>query len=119
MTNVSQGLDLPVGSIGRHAKGWWGMIMLIVTEGALFVYLLFAYYTRRFSTAQTGCRRTFGPSGCRAVFFVPLADAPVGFVQAASLPRLTSARMRAPALSSAFCAQRSCVARLASMLERP
>jgi cytochrome c oxidase subunit III len=44
MTDVSQGLDLPVGSIGRHANGWWGMMMLIVTEGALFVYLLFAYY---------------------------------------------------------------------------
>jgi cytochrome c oxidase subunit III len=44
MTDVSQRLDLPVGSIGRHANGWWGMMMLIVTEGALFVYLLFAYY---------------------------------------------------------------------------
>ena len=43
MTDVSR-LDLPVGSIGRHANGWWGMMMLIVTEGALFVYLLFAYY---------------------------------------------------------------------------
>ena len=44
MTEASQRLDLPVGSIGRHANGWWGVIMLIVTEGALFVYLLFAYY---------------------------------------------------------------------------
>jgi cytochrome c oxidase subunit III len=44
MTDVSQRFDLPVGSIGRHANGWWGMMMLIVTEGALFVYLLFAYY---------------------------------------------------------------------------
>jgi cytochrome c oxidase subunit III len=44
MTDVSQRLDLPVGSIGRHANGWWGMMMLIVTEGALFFYLLFAYY---------------------------------------------------------------------------
>jgi cytochrome c oxidase subunit III len=44
MTDVSQRLDLPVGSVGRHANGWWGMMMLIVTEGALFVYLLFAYY---------------------------------------------------------------------------
>ena len=43
MTDVSR-LDLPVGSIGRRANGWWGMMMLIVTEGALFVYLLFAYY---------------------------------------------------------------------------
>jgi heme/copper-type cytochrome/quinol oxidase subunit 3 len=30
--------------MGRHASGWWGMIMLIATEGALFGYLLFAYY---------------------------------------------------------------------------
>jgi cytochrome c oxidase subunit III len=44
MTNATQRLDLPVGSIGRRANGWWGMMMLIVTEGALFVYLLFAYY---------------------------------------------------------------------------
>ncbi len=44
MSDASQRLDLPVGSIGRHANGWWGMMMLIVTEGALFVYLLFAYY---------------------------------------------------------------------------
>jgi heme/copper-type cytochrome/quinol oxidase subunit 3 len=44
MTDASQRLDLPVGSIGRHANGWWGMMMLIVTEGALFVYLLFAHY---------------------------------------------------------------------------
>jgi heme/copper-type cytochrome/quinol oxidase subunit 3 len=44
MTDYSQRFDLPVGSIGRHANGWWGMMMLIVTEGALFAYLLFAYY---------------------------------------------------------------------------
>jgi cytochrome c oxidase subunit III len=44
MTDITRRLDLPVGSIGSHANGWWGMIMLIVTEGALFVYLLFAYY---------------------------------------------------------------------------
>ena len=44
MTNIAPNLDLPVGSMGRHANGWWGMIMLIVTEAALFGYLLFAYY---------------------------------------------------------------------------
>jgi cytochrome c oxidase subunit III len=44
MTDASRRLDLPVGSIGHHANGWWGMMMLIVTEGALFIYLLFAYY---------------------------------------------------------------------------
>jgi cytochrome c oxidase subunit 3 len=42
MTDASQRLDLPIGSIGRHANGWWGMMMLIITEGV--VYLLFAYY---------------------------------------------------------------------------
>ncbi|MBX6322435.1 MAG: cytochrome c oxidase subunit 3, partial [Rhodospirillaceae bacterium] len=35
---------LPVGSIGRHASGWWAMVGLILTEGSLFVYLLFSYY---------------------------------------------------------------------------
>ena len=44
MTNIAPTLDLPVGSMGRHANGWWGMIMLIGTEAALFGYLLFAYY---------------------------------------------------------------------------
>ena len=33
MTDASQRLDLPVGSIGRHANGWWGMMMLIVDRG--------------------------------------------------------------------------------------
>ena len=27
-----------------HGSGWWGMMMLIATEAALFVYLLFSYY---------------------------------------------------------------------------
>ena len=45
MTSISPSTTpLPVGSTGRHANGWWGMIMLITTEAALFVYLLFAYY---------------------------------------------------------------------------
>ncbi|MCB8837144.1 cytochrome c oxidase subunit 3 [Aurantimonas sp. VKM B-3413] len=35
---------LKVGSIGHHANGWWGMIMLIITEAFLFFYLLFSYY---------------------------------------------------------------------------
>jgi heme/copper-type cytochrome/quinol oxidase subunit 3 len=35
---------LPVGSVGRHANGWWGMMTLILTEAALFGYLLFSYY---------------------------------------------------------------------------
>ena len=36
--------ELPVGSIGRHANGFWGALTLIVTEAALFSYLLFSYY---------------------------------------------------------------------------
>ena len=35
---------LPTGSIGALANGYWGMIALIVTEAALFVYLEFSYY---------------------------------------------------------------------------
>ena len=34
---------LPVGSIGASAPGWWGIIAGIVTEAALFGYLLFSY----------------------------------------------------------------------------
>jgi cytochrome c oxidase subunit III len=44
MTHIAPGVELPVGSIGRHANGWWGMVMLIVTEASLFAYLLFSYY---------------------------------------------------------------------------
>jgi cytochrome c oxidase subunit III len=35
---------LAVGSIERRASGWWGMLMLILTEAFLFAYLLFSYY---------------------------------------------------------------------------
>ena len=35
---------LPVGSIGHHASGWYGMIMLLATEASLFAYLLFSYF---------------------------------------------------------------------------
>jgi cytochrome c oxidase subunit 3 len=36
--------DLPVGSVGSQAAGWWGIICGILTEAALFGYLLFSYY---------------------------------------------------------------------------
>jgi heme/copper-type cytochrome/quinol oxidase subunit 3 len=36
--------DLPVGSVGSQAAGWWGIVCGILTEGALFGYLLFSYY---------------------------------------------------------------------------
>jgi heme/copper-type cytochrome/quinol oxidase subunit 3 len=35
---------VPVGGVGRRSMGWWGLVTLIATEGALFAYLLFAYY---------------------------------------------------------------------------
>lgn len=34
---------LPVGSAGRRSGGWWGMLALILTEAALFGYLIFSY----------------------------------------------------------------------------
>jgi heme/copper-type cytochrome/quinol oxidase subunit 3 len=41
---LSAATVLPVGSTGHHASGWFGMWCLVVTEGALFVYLLFSYF---------------------------------------------------------------------------
>jgi hypothetical protein len=38
---------LPVGIIGSHSGGWWGMVGLILTEAALFVYLLFSRMRQR------------------------------------------------------------------------
>ncbi|MCP8937444.1 cytochrome c oxidase subunit 3 [Alsobacter sp. SYSU M60028] len=35
---------LPTGSVGKLANGWFGMIALVATEGALFAYLLFSYF---------------------------------------------------------------------------
>ena len=35
---------IPVGSIGRHASGYWGMLLLILTEAPLFAYLMFSYF---------------------------------------------------------------------------
>lgn len=35
---------LPVGSKSHHASGWWAMLTLVATEGALFAYLLFSYF---------------------------------------------------------------------------
>jgi cytochrome c oxidase subunit 3 len=36
--------SLPVGSIGHHANGWWAMLFVILSEAALFAYLLFGYF---------------------------------------------------------------------------
>jgi cytochrome c oxidase subunit 3 len=53
MSDVMQ-LDrpLPVGSEGKRAGGWWGLLALIVTEGALFGYLLFSYFYLASQTQQ-------------------------------------------------------------------
>ncbi|SFU26299.1 cytochrome c oxidase subunit 3 [Paraburkholderia aspalathi] len=42
---------LPVGSAGERSGGWWGCLTLIVTEGALFGYLIFSYL---YLASQTG-----------------------------------------------------------------
>jgi len=36
--------NVPVGPTGRHGLGWWGAATLVASEGALFGYLLFAYF---------------------------------------------------------------------------
>lgn len=35
---------LPVGGVGTHGSGWWGLLAMLVTEACLFGYLLFAYF---------------------------------------------------------------------------
>ncbi|MEP7245343.1 MAG: cytochrome c oxidase subunit 3 [Gammaproteobacteria bacterium] len=54
-----QGEALPVGSKGRLSSGWWGMVVLIVTEAALFAYLLFSYFY--ISSQATGAWPPGGP----------------------------------------------------------
>jgi cytochrome c oxidase subunit III len=41
---ISAPHNLPVGPIGRHGIGWWGVATLVASESALFAYLLFAYF---------------------------------------------------------------------------
>jgi len=36
--------ELPVGSFGNKASGWYGVWTLVLTESAIFVYLLFSYF---------------------------------------------------------------------------
>lgn len=43
-TVLAPALELPVGSIGHRGVGYWGLVFAIVTESALFAYLLFSYY---------------------------------------------------------------------------
>ncbi len=44
MTDRAQQRMLPVKPTGHLASGWWGLAMLIATEAALFLYLLFSYF---------------------------------------------------------------------------
>ncbi len=41
---IASPVNLPVGPLRRHGIGWWGAGTLVASEGALFAYLLFAYY---------------------------------------------------------------------------
>jgi cytochrome c oxidase subunit III len=43
---------LPIGGDGKLSGGWWGVLALIVTEGSLFGYLLFAYFYLASQTEQ-------------------------------------------------------------------
>jgi heme/copper-type cytochrome/quinol oxidase subunit 3 len=44
MATVAIERRLPLDGEGKSAPGWWGMVLLIVTEASLFVYLLFSYF---------------------------------------------------------------------------
>lgn len=44
VTTVLETGRLPVGPVGRHGLGSWGVGTLVASEAALFAYLLFAYY---------------------------------------------------------------------------
>ncbi len=43
-TALAQPENLPIGPIGRHGVGYWGVATLVASESALFIYLLFSYY---------------------------------------------------------------------------
>ncbi|MDB5821859.1 MAG: putative cytochrome c oxidase subunit [Herminiimonas sp.] len=50
---------LPVGTVFRESTGLWGMMMLILTEAALFAYLLFSYFY--VASQAPGAWPPFGP----------------------------------------------------------
>lgn len=52
-TVLAEPQNIPVGPIGRHGLGWWGVGTLVASEAALFAYLLFAYFYTG-ATAQPG-----------------------------------------------------------------
>jgi heme/copper-type cytochrome/quinol oxidase subunit 3 len=51
---------LPVGALDTRASGWWAMIFVVFTEGALFAYLLFSYY---YMAVQPHAAGTFPEGG--------------------------------------------------------
>lgn len=44
MSDAVLNAPLPIGAVGRRSLGWWGVLSVIATEGALFAYLLFSYF---------------------------------------------------------------------------
>jgi heme/copper-type cytochrome/quinol oxidase subunit 3 len=52
---------LPVGSIGYRSSGWWGAILLVISEASLFAYLFFTYFY--FSVQPTALWVPGGPPG--------------------------------------------------------
>jgi len=42
--NTPPAVTLPVNGKPHHTSGWWGMMLLICTEAALFAFLLFSYF---------------------------------------------------------------------------
>jgi cytochrome c oxidase subunit I+III len=58
---IASPANLPVGPVGRHGVGWWGVGTLIASETALFGYLLFAYYYTG-ATAPAGWLLDSAPS---------------------------------------------------------
>jgi cytochrome c oxidase subunit III len=52
---------IPVGPVGRHGVGFWGVGTLIASEAALFSYLLFAYFYTG-ASAQSGWLLERAPS---------------------------------------------------------
>ncbi len=56
---IAMPVNLPLGPMRRHGIGWWGAGTLIASEGALFAYLLFAYY---YTAATSPVGWVFEPS---------------------------------------------------------
>lgn len=44
MSDLRLDQQLPVGGADTRSLGWWAMVMVVVTEGALFCYILFSYF---------------------------------------------------------------------------